>query len=338
MSDIRFNIENFDFILKDCTKAENNVEESTRGFAEITKKLESELSTYCDNGNKAARNIQSQIYEVERLINTVECKSTKAQCKKQQVINRPTKPSIPSNATTEQSNAIMSVYHDKVSQVDAKNAEICKQNQRIDEYISHCLTVRNNLETIIANLRQQMDTLKKEMKHVNSQVRDFLSQLITRVSQCKKINLAMSEFCLVFEQTFQVAQQLDTMTPTSIKNFSYNDKRFEIKNTHNHFSISDDFIFQNSNEQNRKTVSEIKKKKEMKNNSIDELFLKDRDNLSFFENTKNASRIKMPSANLHKLGGKNFILKMNSLGYTTVTQVDGTIIDKNGLIHWKKEN
>ena len=44
----------------------------------------------------------------------------------------------------------------------------------------------------------------------------------------------------------------------------------------------------------------------------------------------------MPSGNIRFLGGKAFNAKMNELGYKLTAQADGTVIDKNRMVHWEK--
>ena len=70
----------------------------------------------------------------------------------------------------------------------------------------------------------------------------------------------------------------------------------------------------------------------------DELLITAKDKNAFFEAARGAIRIKMPSANLHRLGGKAFTAEMNDLGFFTVPQSDGSLIDLNGMIHWEKQD
>ncbi len=57
---------------------------------------------------------------------------------------------------------------------------------------------------------------------------------------------------------------------------------------------------------------------------------------AFFRAIKGYKRVAMPSGNVRFLGGKSFNAKMADLGYERVTQSDGSVIDKNGMIHWEK--
>lgn len=330
MSDIRFNLESFGSILRGCEQAQKDVEERTRRFFSIRNKIEKEVALFCNYGTKAEGELQKQLSETERLISTMNSKKESAISKKIQEIKRPTMPSISSTATTEQRDAIMSSYHDKVSQVDAQNAAIRKQNQRIDEYISRCVAAKNNLEAITIHLRQQIFTLKNNTKHIAFEAKESLERTIDVMNQSPKINHAMNTFYSALKQTYQSADELNKMEAKSIKNVLYIDKLFVIKNDHHFSSTSNNFDFQNSYSQSIK--------KEKCDDLREEEFIKDRDDVSFFENIATASHIKMPSANLHKLGGKNFILKMNALGYTMVVQSNGTSIDENGIIHWKRGN
>lgn len=334
MSDIRFDLNYMNTVLSDCYKTANEVSDSIYGFEKIAQKMESELSSFSGEGIKAIRSIQAKIYEIRDLMGEVDRKISNAEKQRKKEIDPPSKPSVPSNATPEQRNAIVSAYHDKVSWVDSQNAKIRAQNQHIDEYTKKCNEAKNKLENVISNLHQLEASIKSEIELAVSRVHEFMGQANGIKNQGARINSAMGEFSYAFKQAYEAAEKLYMLEPTSISSYSFVDKQFEIRNTHTHILGSGGFSFNFSNEQaEEKTV-----KKEKATATIDELLIKDKDEASFFENIEGVKRIKMPSANLHRLGGKKFTAKMNERGYTLVTQEDGSTIDLNGMLHWEKKN
>ncbi len=332
MSDIRFDLNYMNIILSDGYKTEKEVSDSIHGFAKITQKMESELSSFSGEGTKAVRTIQAHIFEIRDLMSEMDRKASDAEKKRQKEVQPPSKPSVPSNATPEQKNAIMSAYNDKVSKVEAQNAEIRKQNERIDAYVSKCNEAKSKLEDLISNLHQLESAIKSEIELTVSRVHEFMGQAHGINSQGARINSAMSEYNSAFKEAYDSAEKLYLMEPSSISGYSFNDKQFVIKNTHSHILSTSSFSFNFSSQQSE--AREVKKEKPKPID--DELLIKDRNEASFFENARGASKIKMPSANLHKLGGKKFTDKMKSLGYTLVTGDDGSTIDSNGMLHWEK--
>ena len=59
---------------------------------------------------------------------------------------------------------------------------------------------------------------------------------------------------------------------------------------------------------------------------------------AFWTAIEGASCFKMPSANLHRLGGKALLAELESLGYGLVKQKSGSVIDENGWMHWEKND
>lgn len=334
MSDIRFDLNYMNIILGDGYKAENEVSDSIHGMQKLTQKMEGELSSFSGEGTKSVRSIQAYIYEIRDLMSELDRKSSNAEKQRQKELKPPTRPSVPSNATPEQKNAIMSAYNDKVSQVEKQNAEIRKQNERIDAYISKCNEAKSKLEAEISALHQIEATIKSEIELAVTRVHEFMGQAHGINNQGARVNSAMSEFNQAFREAYDSAERLYLMEPSSISAYSFNDKQFVIKNTHSHILGSSGVSFNYSSEH-----SEIKEaKKEKPKIKADELLIKDKDECAFFEKLAGENKIKMPSANLHRLGGKKFTEKMNSLGYTLVTQADGSTIDINGMLHWEKSD
>ena len=324
MSDIRFDLRYMNSVLGEINKAENDVSDSIEGMRKIAVTMESEFSSFSAEGIKATRKIQSLIFEIRDLISKLERKASNAEKNKEKEIDIPPKPSIPTNATPEQSNEILSAYYDTVSRIEEQNAKIRARNRRIDEYISKCNEAKPKLEA--------EESLKGEIDNAIPAVHEFMGQASSANNQGSRINSAMKEFNSVFRETYEDAERLYLLDPTGISGYSYNDKQFVIKNTHSHIlASSGDVEFSYSPERSNES-REIEEKTTV---TDEELLIRDKTPEEFFEKIKGIRKIKMPSSNLHRLGGKRFTERMNDLGYKLVTQPDGSTIDNNGMLHWE---
>lgn len=343
MSDVCFDLNYMHTLLGDGYKAENEVSESVYNFEKVTQKMESELSSFSGEGIKAIRGIQSSIFEIKDLISDVDRKIVNAKKQKQEEIKPPSKPSVPANATKEQANAVMSAYHDKVSQVDAQNAEIRAKNQRIDEYVSRCEGAKYELEAIISQLHQLEDSIKSEIDLAVSRVHEAIGPAKDAVNQGSRASKAMGEYNYAFKSTYEDAEKLYMLEPTKISYSMSIDRIFEIRNNHSHMSTGG-FSFSSFGMQpgggafsSSSNTASSSAYTATSTSSEEELLVRDRDEATFFAKISGISKIKMPSSSVHKLGGKRFNDKMSALGYSAVLQPDGSKIDINGLIHWEKK-
>ena len=335
MTDIRFDLNYMHMLQGDFTKAEGDVVSCAQGFQSVSQKMEGELSAFNAEGVKTVREIQSHIFEIRDMKSDIDRKIAGAESKRKKEVEIPPRPSVPSNATDEQRSAIMSAYNDKVSQIQAQNAKIRDENQKIDEFKEKCEGAKVRLEELISKLHQLEESAKKEIEHTASKVHSFMGQANSIRNDFSKASVAISDFNHAFRETYDAAQALYLMEPSSIRSFSYNDKQFVIKNTHSHILGSGSFVgFDFSGGDKRE--SSFKAESFEKADKDVEILIKDKDAQSFFESARDAKLIKMPSSNLHKLGGKKFTAQMNENGYTLITQKDGSTIDSSGMLHWEK--
>ena len=335
MSDIRFDLSYMNTVLGDCGKIESQVSSGLSGMQKVAQKIEGELSLFNAEGAKALNRIRSDIYEIRDLIAELDRKISNAEARTQKEINPPQKPFIPANATADQRNEVISTYNRVLSRTEEKNSEIRASNERIKEYVRKCNDAKRQLEDEVAALHQIESSIQSEIEHTVSRFHEFIGQTGSINNQAARINSAMREFNLAFKETYEDAERLYTMTPRGIDGFSYNDKQFVIKNTHSHISASGSVSFNFSS--NQTAISE-RDESEIPKTKVTEFLIRDKDEEAFFDKLEGIGKIKMPSANLHRLGGKKFIGKMNSYGYTLVTQPDGSTIDTNGLLHWEKSD
>ena len=253
--------------------------------------------------------------------------------KKLKELAPPPPPSIPSKATSEEKQAAMASYNAAVKKVSTQNTAIREQNRKIDNYVSSCNTAKSKLKAIIAKMRSVEASFKSETTYYESQADPLCEAAVAAVKQSSTINAAMNSYYSAFDQVYQAAQRIEMLTPSSIKE-RFDIRQIKIRNTHTHSSAPSVFEYGFSSQQG----SVSSKSYVIINAPTDEVLIKSKDEASFFESLKNANRIKMPSANLRKLGGQAFIAKMNELGYTVIIQENGTIIDMDGRIHWEKKN
>ena len=110
------------------------------------------------------------------------------------------------------------------------------------------------------------------------------------------------------------------------------DRQFVVKNNHVRTGGGFSFEFSGLN-----SVETQLKKEKVKKTTDEELLVKERDEEAFFDTITNVFKFKMPSSNLHRLGGKKFISKMQLLGYELVVFEDGSTIDNSGMLHWERK-
>lgn len=338
MNDVCFNMYNLSFVPGACLETENKVKESIVGLAEVAHKLKNEITEFSLYGKKVLLDIQGAISEVSSMISAVGQKASSAQSKKQQEVSPPAKPSVPADATPEKKAAIAAEYQEKAARVQAQNEKIREQNGRVDEYVSRCNAAKSELEEILAKLHEIESAARGEIESATSRAHELLRRTNDSVNQNATVNVAMKEFCYVFDRAYEAAQKLYEMKPSEIRGHSYVDRIFEIRNTHHGRSSSGGPGFRFSTGESAESTALASVKTKKSDEKTDELLVKARDEDSFFEAAKGASRIKMPSGNLHKLGGKAFLAKMKERGFVTMAQSDGSTIDLNGMIHWERKD
>ncbi len=333
MNDICFEMNNLYFAWRACAEAQSTVRESIFGFDDAVRKLENELSLFNNDVKTAVSDIQNHISAVKNMIEKTEQKLAAANGKKRQEIKPPERPSVPQNAPAALKNAIICDYQKRAEHTYEQNANIREQNRVLDEYISKCNGAKKELEAVIGEFYRLEAMIKSEAAAANSAVGDFLGRARDISGRGTKINAAMGEFYRVFDRVYLAAQKIYMMEPSDVKRFLYIDKQFAIKNTHSHISQGGKAHYSGDGARSASGA-------EAENTApyTEETLVKERDAQAFLELAQNALRIKMPSANLHKLGGKAFIAKMNESGFSIAMQADGTAIDSNGMIHWEKND
>jgi hypothetical protein len=127
---------------------------------------------------------------------------------------------------------------------------------------------------------------------------------------------------------YRDAEAIYNMKPVDIRGYSYIDRQFEVRNrraTASHVGGVDFRPYSAVTENGKKALG--------KQNVI-----REKEASAFFDVINGSQRIKMPSANLHRLGGKSFISKMNDMGYTMSAHADGSFVDADGMIVWEKDD
>lgn len=329
--DVSFDINGMYVALQDSINAENSVKASTDGFTKVTYTLKDEISSFVSYGKSSAGIIRAQVGEVYGMIAMIDRKIANAESKRQSEVKSPVRPYISPDTPPYIQDSMMSEYQRKVNQVSTQNAKIREQNQRISNYIVQCNHAKGELNLIIGKMLGVEAFIRKETSSTESATKELWGRANNAAQNSSRINSAMSDFYHVFYQVYQAAQSIEMNTPSSVRG-SFSSREFKIRNTHTHASNSIGIGYDFSSSQN----SILDASPVDIYDSSEEFLIKSKDEASFFENLKNAKKFKMPSANLHKLGGKAFIAKMHELGYIAIVQANGTIIDMDGKIHWEK--
>ena len=181
------------------------------------------------------------------------------------------------------------------------------------------MQVKNEISCAISNANEQLVRVKESCKSFNS------------------LEKNMQLFNHAFESTLDDADTLVSLRPASIKS-NYYINRLDIKNRHGRTasassSVSARALFTDFSEEERCEDSNAL-------NSLGggEVLIKERQQTAFFNKIVGLNKIKMPGANLHKLGGKAFLSKMQDMGWMLQYSSSGSIIADDGMIHWEKEN
>lgn len=333
MYDVHFNLNGMEIIYKDCLTTENKLKSSVNGLLELIKTLSSEISSFDSESHSAISEMDGKIAKVRSLISNVENKKITAQSKKKQELLLPTPPSIPLKATPEEKSAIMSSYQRKVQQIERANSQIRNENACIDAFSIKCDSAVAKLKEIISHLQEIKSSIATERIHALSEAKGSMSKATTATVLFPSVEKAIHNFYICFGNTYEDAKELAMMSPKEIKTTYYVHKQFEIKNHHSGVNFGAGL---SSNSSNVSLISSSSHSSYVF--SDDEILIGDREDSAFFDKAENIRKIKMPGANLHKLGGKAFIAKMKAKGYILQVLSDGKVIDDSGMMHWIKED
>lgn len=338
MNTVCFDYRKMRSIYDDCIKTQSKLGESVSGLSNLSNCLETEISAFNGEGDKTISQIAGKIHSVTLLINEVESKKSSAISKKQKELPPPTKPSIPAKATAEEGSAIINAYYENLRQVEVKNANIRKENARLDGYVSKCNTTISNLKDILIRLKQIQIQAKNELSCAISNANE---QLVGVKESCKSftsLEKNMQLFNHAFESTLDDADTLVSLRPASIKS-DYYINRLDIKNRHGRTASA------SSSDSTRVLFADFSEEERAENPDApitpltnEEVLIKERQQTAFLNEIAGLNKIKMPGANLHKLGGKAFLSKMQDMGWMLQYSSSGSIISDDGMIHWEKKN
>lgn len=335
MTDAKFDLSGIEFVAKTTREIEITVSNCTHDFDKVCSTLNSEYSSFQSDKSRAESEVQSKISYIRQMINEIEREKQSAQQKKQKEKSYPEKPSIPDKATDQQKQAIIASYREQARKVDMENERIQKENQAIDAYCARCEDAIARLNEIIGKMTPYIERIKKEGSHVSSVVEDFRMKIYGTKNSNQRVASAMGTFNSVLSRAHEAAQRIVLMTPHSVSGYYDINRQFTIKNKHNHVASPSIFSSSGASTGGNINLGSYASSSTMVDNS-DVINEKDVD--AFFELINGRSTVSMPSGNVRKLGGKKFTDKMKELGYETVIQDNGAIIDKNGIVHWEKKN
>lgn len=213
---------------------------------------------------------------------------------------------------------------------DTKDSEII---EFCEAMIDMCINAYKELEKIIDELRKIYANVKQKRNQTNHSVSNNINSSNTIQNNNIQTLVVMKDFCKTLNIVADKATFITNFQARKIKDYSQIDKQFHIDNKHNSFNYISTSSGNSSFSSNSSSISRIKSK-----NIEEELLIKEKDAKTFFSKITDEAKIKMPSASLHKLGGKDFIVQMNNLGYEIVKQENDSIIDSKGMIHWEKKD
>ena len=330
MNDVRFEINHMNSVFDDFNKVQKELKDCVYDFQINVRKIEIEINEFNAEANRVIFEIRKNQMKIRDLIGEVRSRKVYALDQKQDLIPEPPAPKIPDNSTYQQIISINQIHHESVIAVRKQNEQIRIRNQEIDVYANKCEDTIRKLLTISEGLDKYIDAVKKTIAEVQKEVEPFLSIVNMTMVEGRRIDEATVEFSLAFKKTLEQALKIIQMVAVNFEGQSFVDRQFKIKNTHQHnIESTSSFDFT--------TFDQVIYNKEVKNKSKNSLtVVKERNIDDFLLAINNLTIFKMPSANLHKLGGNKFIEKMIELGYVMITHSNGATIDDNGMIHWEK--
>ena len=200
--------------------------------------------------------------------------------------------------------------------------------QFCENMIAMCENAYGVLENLIKELNDISNMLRQKCSNINRNIMINISNLNNIKNNNNQTLNVIKEFNKTLINVSEKANFITNFKASKIKDYSQIDKEFQIVNKHNGVFSSGGIATTNSSR-----ISRIKLEKDVD----EEILIKEKDSNSFFNMLNNEKKVKMPSASLHKLGGKEFISQMNNLGYEIVKN-DDSIIDSKGMIHWVKKD
>ncbi|MBQ7333211.1 MAG: hypothetical protein IJW38_02560, partial [Clostridia bacterium] len=342
MNDVNFDLSSIDFLQKTSRGLDGEVRDCAHQFEKLCSMTETENAHFQNDCQREEKKIHESINNLRSEIGEIEQKKKEALSKKQKEQPKPNPPSVPSDCTPEQKNAIAKAYHQRVSEVEEQNAKIRKQNEAIDAYAKKCDEAIPKIEEIIAKLQNIEMLIKKEADRIRAQTGELAHKVYSLKTENRFIASSCASFNYALERAYEMAQRIEMLSTYSMCGGYDMSRQFTIKNTHTHFTGGSIFTGGNSfssapsssSSGNTSPVTSSTSATQASNSG--EITVTEKKSADFFNAINGYNKVAMPSGNIRFLGGKSFNAKMNSLGYTLVTQPNGSIIDKNGMVHWEK--
>lgn len=302
---VKFNIDFMTSLLDDCGEINGDMVSCFESFEIINKRMQEELISFTREGQDSIRQIDDYLNNIISLIRRIEYKIDN---------------------------------YEKLLEYLRKNGDNAKKIHITEQKLQKCHSIKNQIEPLTKEIPPLQRMLKEKIKSVTTIVNDASSKNQSLAQQNRNIKNAIGEYNHVFHGVFEAAKSIYYFEATSLNSASYSNRFLDVKNTHDHsFSkvSSAGSSYSSASYGNSSTSSRIQ---EVDSLMEEEILIKERDSNVFFEKASISKRIKMPSASLHKLGGKDFIAKMNEKGYEMIKNEDGSTIDGKGMIHWEKKN
>lgn len=329
MNDVKFDLNGIQFAEKTTREVESKISDCVYDFEKVCSRIDEQYTTFQSEKTKSENKIHDRISQVQNMITAVERQKSEALQKKQKELSPPQPASIPQNCSQEQRQSIMSKNREEARHVEEKNAEIRKKNREIDEYAYKCDGVIAKLKEIITEMKPLEDHVKKESTRVDGVIKDFRSKAYETKNSNRHTVSTMKTFNYAMSRAYEYAQRIELLNPRAISTRYDTYRQYNIKNTHTHVASASVFSSGTSKHFSSSNVNTTS------NSDVDEV-VTERDMTSFFAQINGKSKVNMPSANIRRLGGKKFTDKMEEMGYVLIHNDDGSIIDKNGIVHWEK--
>ena len=336
MNDVKFDLNSIYFLQKSSRQIEGRVSDSSHSFDKLCSAAREEATRFSDDCCREASKVRDGIVKLQAQIREIELQKNGAIDKKRDELQCPTPPDICTDDNEERKDAVMAAYRESVSEIDEQNAKIRDENEQIDSYAKKCDEAIAEINEIIVKLKAIEESIRRESDEIrscadafNSKVYDIKNRNRFTVSACASFNYALTK-------AYEMAERIETFDTYSLSSGYDIPRQFVIRNTHSHISdtgiVSSGISFTTPSSSTEDTL-QITSEQDVQNG---EITVNEKKAEAFFDKISGHDKIQMPSGNVRFLGGKAFHAKMKELGYQLAVQKDGTIIDKNRMIHWEK--
>ncbi len=353
MNDVYFSLNDLYFANKECAQTAADMKEAIGALAQITERLSVELAELLQTYATKISRIEEKIAAVQEERHRVAAKREHAAAQTKEELKSPSKPDLPENIPPQMRNQVMQAYQKKAGEIDAKNQAIRTQNRKVAECCQQCDRAEEKLDHALSGLHHLMEQAQKEKARLAARIQDSINRAREEMARADRIECKMNAFEYALEQVYQKAGMIAEMQASGVGYDDYITKRFRMANRHLHvrsgrvsfashasggYGASGTASEGVGTDPTTEPEDAEEGEESGKIEESEEILMTCCEADAFFASLGSVGRVRIPSDNLPKLGGRRFVAQMEAQGFFVRRQPDGSKIDINGMIHWEKQD